>query len=128
VKGVVKALGAVGFAVMTTIFALSLFALKQIMKTKFGEEAGGDSGGLGEPSFQPSHEGFSFPQTFIGEEAREPMLEDFKPSDLAGYEVADDSGHVFQTDSILDELYREDYGDEVPSFSEETTSDEEEGS
>jgi len=118
VKGVITGLGAIGVVVMTAIFAIGLFAFKQIMKTKFGEDSGG---GAGEPSsFQSSEPGFSFPKTFIGEEAGEPMLHDFEPNDLTGYEVTDDTGQVFATDNLVNELYSEEdsFSDVDTSFAE----------
>jgi hypothetical protein len=124
VKGVVNTLGTIGMVVMMAIFAVTMFALKSIMTTKFGQEA--DVGGFGEaPSFQPDAPSFSFPRTFIDEEAGQPMLADFKPGDLAGYEVSDDAGQVFQTDSLARELYCEgpSFQHQEPSFAADSSTE-----
>ena len=120
VKGVVNTLGAIGMVVMMVVFAVTMFALKSIMTTKFGKE--GDVGGIADtPTFEPNEPSFSFPRTFIDEETGEPMLGNFNPSDLGGYEISDETGQVFQSDVLVDELYNEDvsFSDEVPSFAEE---------
>jgi hypothetical protein len=119
VKGVVNTLGAIGMVVMMVVFAATMFALKSIMATKLGQE--GDVGGMGEmPTFESNEPSFSFPRTFIDEEAGEPMLGDFSPVDLSGYEVSDEAGQVFQSDVLVDELYSEDFSfsDGAPSFAE----------
>ena len=116
VKGVVNALGAVGMVVMMAVFAVTMLAFKSIMSTKFGQE--GDAGEFGTPNLQPEEPGFSFPRTFIDEEGGEPMLRDFDPSDLGDYEISDETGQVFQSNVLVDELYSEggSFSEEVPPF------------
>jgi len=109
VKGVVKGLEAIGLIIMTVIFALTMVTLKLIMTTKSGD--GGDDGDGGDAGFgDGGNPGFGSGDSSIfgggdGSDGGEPMLGDFNSGDLMGYEVSDETGQVFQTDDLVNQLY-----------------------
>jgi hypothetical protein len=90
VKKVVGTLGTVGFVAMMAVFSVGMFAFKQIMKTKFGNE---ESDGMGEPNFAEA-----------GETEKESMFEDYNQEELTGFEVSDENG-TYPTDDLVHELY-----------------------
>jgi hypothetical protein len=96
VKGVVGALGALGLLIMTLIFSLTLLTLKQVMKTRYGDDEGEPGLASSDPSFSDDAD---------APDAAEPMLENFKPKDLMGYEVSDETGKLYPTDDLVRQLY-----------------------
>ena len=86
---------------MTIVFSVALLVLKQMMKTQYGADGNGDESTFGSGSSDFSS-GSGSGRDDLGDE---PTLDNFKASDLMGYEASDETGQMYPTDDLINQLY-----------------------